>query len=276
MTESRGRMDGEILSYYDQFDEESRLTRGQGTLEFARMQELIERYLPPPPRAILDVGGGAGAYSCWLALKGYAVHLIDPVPRHVDQARKASASQPTYPLATIGEGDARSLGQEDESVDVVLLMGPMYHLTSREDRIKALREAHRVLRVGGQVFVKAINRFTSLINGLTHGFIDDSYFASTLQRDLGDGQHRNPKAKEDYFTTSFFHLPDELESEIGEAEFINQELLAVQGPGLLARDLKEIWPDTARREKLLELIRAVEKERTLLGVSYHFLVVAQK
>ena len=276
MTEPRGRIDDEILSFYDGFDEEGRLTRGQGTLEFARMQELLERFLPPPPKVVLGVGGGAGAYSCWLALRGYEVHLIDPVPRHVDLARKASASQPTHPIAAISLGDARSLGHQDESVDVVLLMGPLYHLTSREDRIKALRESHRVLKVGGQVFAKAINRFASLFSGLTHGLIDDPYFASMLQRDLGDGQHRNPDRKEDYFTTSFFHRPDELESEVGEAEFVVKELIAVQGPGLLATDLKERWPDAARRQRLLDLIRAVEKERTLLGVSYHFLVVAQK
>ena len=276
MTESRGRIGDEILSFYDQFDEESRLTQGQGALEFARMQELLERFLPPPPKVVLDVGGGAGAYSCWLALKGYEVHLIDPVPKHVDLARKASASQPSHPIATMSEGDAHSLGHQDESVDMVLLMGPLYHLTSREDRINALRESRRVLKVGGQLFAKAINRFASLFNGLTHGLIDDPYFALMLQRDLGDGQHRNPEGKEDYFTTSFFHRPEELESEVGEAGFIIKELIAVQGPGLLATDLKERWPDTARRQKLLDLIRAVEKERTLLGVSYHFLVAAQK
>ena len=89
--------EGKILSYYEQFDERSRLTKGAGLLEFFRMQEIIERFAAPPPGAVLDVGGGPGRYSCWLARLGYEVHLIDPVSKHLQQAREASASQPCHP-----------------------------------------------------------------------------------------------------------------------------------------------------------------------------------
>lgn len=90
----------EVLSYYEGFDEESRLTRGGGLLEFARMQELILRFLPSPPSVVLDVGGGPGRYSCWLARNGYEVHHVDPVQKHVEQAREASARQPDHPLTS--------------------------------------------------------------------------------------------------------------------------------------------------------------------------------
>ena len=134
---------GEVISYYEHFDEESRLTRGSGLLEFARMQELIRRFLPPPPGVVLDVGGGPGRYSCWLARSGYEVHHVDPVRKHVKQAREASARQPDHPLASATQGDARSLDHGECCADAVLLMGPLYHLPVRDDRLAALRETRR-------------------------------------------------------------------------------------------------------------------------------------
>ena len=270
------RAGGETGAYYGRSDEENRRTRGSGLLEFARIQDILHRFLPPPPKVVLDVGGGSGPYSCWLARDGYETHLVDPVPKHLDQAHRASTSQPAHPIASIREGDARSLDQDDESVDVVLLMGPLYHLTSREDRIKALGESNRVLRVGGLVVAKAINRFASLFDGLTSGHIDDPSFIPILEHDLDEGQHRNPEGHEDYFTTAFFHRPEELEAEVRDAGFTVKELVAVQGPSWLAKDFSERWSDSSKRAELLRLIRMVEGESSLLGVSQHFVVLGQK
>ena len=275
MAERRAKSDGsEILAYYERYDEASRLARGDGLLEYARMRELIQRFLPSPPGVILDVGGGPGRYSCWLAEVGYDVHLIDPAEIHVRQAREASESQPDQPLASVTRGDARSLYHGDTSVDAVLLMGPLYHLTARDDRLRALREAHRVLKSGGVLIAKAINRFASLLDGLTEGFVDDPAYDSILSRDLEDGQHRGHA--HDYFTTAFFHRPEELEAEVSEAGFVQQGLYSVQGPGQLATDLEERMSDPLKRAQLLDLIRSVEQEMTLLGVSSHLVVVATK
>src|ERR1700751_4472190 len=79
-----------ITRYYQEVAEEGRLTVGPSQLEFARTKEVVLRYLSPPPATILDVGGAAGAYALWLAEKGYQGHLIDPVPRLVDEARRRS------------------------------------------------------------------------------------------------------------------------------------------------------------------------------------------
>ena len=104
-----------MISYYERFDEAGRLGKGSGLLEFARMRELIQRFLPRPPRELLDVGGGPGRYSCWLAEIGYQVHLIDPVEKHGWQAREASESQPSRPLASVTRGDERLLNHGDAS-----------------------------------------------------------------------------------------------------------------------------------------------------------------
>ena len=264
----------EMISYYERFDEAGRLGKGGGLLEFARMRELILRFLPPAPIEVLDVGGGPGRYSCWLAEIGYQVHLIDPVEKHVWQAREASESQPDRPLASVTLGDARLLNHGDASADAVLLMGPLYHLTDRDDRLRALREAHRVLKPGGVLIAKAINRFASLLDGLTKGYIDDPAYVSILSRDLKEGQHRGNA--NDYFTTAFFHRPEELESEVREAGFSQRSLYSVKGPGEFAADLEERMSDPSKRAQLLDLIRSVEQEMILMGMSSHFVVVATK
>ena len=79
--------DRAIADYYERAPEESRLQQGPFQLEEARTRELIQRFAAPPPGTVVDVGGAAGAYALWLAEAGYAVHLLDAVPRLVAEAR---------------------------------------------------------------------------------------------------------------------------------------------------------------------------------------------
>jgi 2-polyprenyl-3-methyl-5-hydroxy-6-metoxy-1,4-benzoquinol methylase len=83
-------IDEEIVKHYNSYDESQRLTDGFGNLERERTRELIQRYLPTPPGTIMDIGGARGVYSFWLAGLGYSVHLVDIVPRHIEQAHKTS------------------------------------------------------------------------------------------------------------------------------------------------------------------------------------------
>ena len=134
------KLSSEILAYYRQAPERERLQVGVFRLEFLRTKEVIDRWLPKPPAIVLDVGGGPGAYASWLAGRGYEVHLLDPVPELVEQARQADRG-----ITSCGVGDARALNQKDQFADVVLLLGPLYHLIDASERQRALREAHRVL-----------------------------------------------------------------------------------------------------------------------------------
>jgi ubiquinone/menaquinone biosynthesis C-methylase UbiE len=142
-------LDPDIVLHYSQGVERDRLTTW-GRLEAEWTRVLLDRFLPPPPAVILDVGGAEGAYALPLARGGYSVHLIDPVPSHIEAARAASAAQPERPLAEAAIGDARSLEVSDDTVDAVLLLGPLYHLIDAVDRSTALFEAHRVLRPGAR------------------------------------------------------------------------------------------------------------------------------
>src|SRR5687768_13514877 len=130
-------IDPAILDYYGRVPEESRLQQGPFRLEDARTRELIERHAPAAPATVMDVGGAAGAYAFWLAERGYDVHLVDAVPRLVDEARKRNETADAK-LASIQTGDARRLPFEDKTADVVLMLGPLYHLVNADDRTQAL------------------------------------------------------------------------------------------------------------------------------------------
>jgi SAM-dependent methyltransferase len=269
---SQAMLDPEIRTHYDRGEEEQRLITGGQTLEFVRTQELLRRYLPAPPAAVLDVGGGPGVYAGWLAREGYAVRLVDPVPLHIERARATAAAQHDHPFS-VALGDARRLDETDAAYDAVLLMGPLYHLTERGERLVALGEARRVLRLGGRVLAVGISRFASLLDGLRRGTLSDPEFAGLVERDLREGHHRNPAPERhpEWFTTAFFHHPNELADEVAAAGLWLEALLGIEGPGWL---FEERWADRAQRPGMLDGARAVEQEPTLLGLSAHLLAVA--
>jgi ubiquinone/menaquinone biosynthesis C-methylase UbiE len=265
-----------ILDFYRDSDEASRLRSGWFQLEQERTRELILRRLPTAPATIIDAGGGAGVYACWLAALGYQVHLIDPVSKHVEQARAASDQQRDHPLMSAEVGDARHLPHADESVDAVLLLGPLYHLVQKEDRLACLREASRVLRPGGLLWGAGISHFASLFDSLSNGFFSDPAFAPIVERDLEDGQHRNPTSNPLYFTDAYFHRPGELSRELLAAGFQVLEIVAIEGPGWIARDFDRLWNDPVQKERLLSAVRKVEREPSILGATSHIMAIGRK
>ncbi len=273
--DQRGFLPDAAAAHYASGYEAERLMSGGSRIELARTQEIVLRHAPPPPAMIYDIGGGPGVYARWLAGRGYTVHLVDALPLHVEQARRASEERPGTPLASMSVGDARHLPFADASGDLALLLGPLYHLTERTDRVAALSEARRVLRPGGLVFAAAISRFAPMLDGMRQGFLADPAFVAIAERDVREGQHRNPTNHPGYFTTAYLHHPDELRAEVAEAGLIHMATLAVEGPAWLAQWVLDAWDDPTSRERVLAALRTIEAEPSLLGASAHLLAVAR-
>jgi SAM-dependent methyltransferase len=263
-----------VTGFYARGLERNRLGAGLGALEFARTQALLQRFLPPPPALIADIGGGPGRYAHWLVELGYRVHLVDPVPLHIEQALAGLKEDSTRLRAELGDG--RAVPMPDASADAVLLLGPLYHLPDRADRLQVLAEARRVCRPGGLIAAAAISRFASTLDGLRAGYLEDPAFAAVAARDRGDGRHFNPTGDPAYFTTAYFHRPEELTAELVAAGVTHLATLAIEGPGWLLPDLDARLADPLRRSALLAGVAALEAEPTLIGASAHLLGVARK
>jgi SAM-dependent methyltransferase len=262
----------EILAYYESNGERDRLAAGRQRIEFLRVRELLERFLPSPPATVMDVGGAAGRYSVPLATAGYQVRLVDPVPLLVAQAAEAARAA-GVPL-TAEVGDAQSLPAADDSADAVLLFGPLYHLTDSGDRVTALSEARRVTRPGGVVVAIGLSRYYPLFEELAAG--DPVRSAEENARFLADGQYRNQTGDVAGFTTSYFHRPEDLAAEVAAAGLSLDQIIGANGiVKLLLPDLPERLDDEARCEQVTGLLRLLETEPSLLGASQNLVAIAR-
>lgn len=266
-------MDRDVTRYYEEIENEfDRLDKGTARLEGERTREILREYLPPPPARILDAGGGPGTYAFWLAEQSYEVHLLDAVPRHIEQAKERDK---VGILKSAAVGDARTLDFETDSMDAVLLMGPLYHLPERPDRIAALEESRRVLKPGGVMFCATISRFASLLDGMKQGYLFNPEFSRIVLKDLNEGRHENPGMDPRYFTTACFHRPEEFEEEITDVGFDLVKTIGLEGPAWLLGDFDELWADEAKRKDLLTFLKRVESETSIIGVSAHILTVTK-
>ena len=262
----------DVVAHYTESREEDRLSTGLGALELVRTQEILRRHLPSPPARVLDVGGGTGVHANWLLADGYRVDLVDLAPRHVEEALIRLGGRGL----TAHTGDARRLAVRDDVYAVVLVLGPLYHLQAQADRVQVLREAGRVVRPGGIVAAAAISRFASLFDGLVREFLFEPAFRDVVQRDLRDGCHTNPERQPHWFTTAYFHRPEELAAEVSLAGLVPVETVGVEGlPGWLPH-LEPRWADDNDREVILAAAQLVEAEPSVLGLSAHLLAVAQR
>lgn len=143
------KTDQYLIDFYNQYDEDSRLAPRHGSVEFLTTMRYIEKYIRPGHR-VLEVGAGTGRYSHALAGRGYAVDAVELVEHNIEIFRQNT--RPGEPV-TITQGNAMDLSAfPDDAYDIVLLLGPLYHLYNAEDKRRALGEAIRVTKPGGLVF----------------------------------------------------------------------------------------------------------------------------
>ncbi len=257
----------ELGAHYSRGEERDRLAAGCGRLEFLRTTEILLRRLPPAPALVADIGGGPGRYALWLAGLGYRVEHRDLMPLHVRQLTEDAAGLSGLRTAV---GDARELDLEDASVDAVLLLGPLYHLRQRADRVRALGEARRVVRPGGPVFAAAISRWAPRLDGELRARLYEQF---PHFRELTPGVERTgvlPPLQPGSFC-GFCHRPQQLRGELLDAGLAVAALVSVEGPAFLLDDLAERLENPVARAVVLDTARAVEEVPELLGIGPHLL-----
>jgi ubiquinone/menaquinone biosynthesis C-methylase UbiE len=266
---------GKIKDYYALDIEAHRLDAEYFKLEGIRTKEIIERHLLKNNLEILDVGGGAGFYSFWLQRMGHQVTLLDLTPRNIELAQMYSESSGVK-LKSTKVGDACELPFPDNHFDVVLLLGPLYHLTDRKERVQAIAEAKRVLKPGGVLLAAVISRYASVFDGFQRDLVFDNQFFKLMTDDIATGVHRNETDKLDYFTTAYFHTPAEIQSEVIDSGIKFEKLIAIESFGWIVRKFKEKMMDPSYMDKLLSTIRSVEERQDLMAMSLHVMAVGQK
>ncbi len=261
----------EIKEFYEKGIETDRLEIGFGRLEKKRTEKILNQFLPKAPLTILDVGGGTGVYAFPLAKRGYSVYLIDPVPFHIEEAKKIAEKQKDFPLKGYIVGDARKIPMEDNNVDVVFFFGPLYHL-DLNDRKLALSEAYRVLKPEGMLFAVGISKFAPIGVAILKNKLKSPHICESIEENLKSGMLRWKS------TTFYCHTPDELKKEVEVAGFEDVNLLAIEGIGSWQKCILDgqYEKDEQLRKKLLYFIEKTEKEPSLLGLSNHIMAIGKK
>lgn len=264
----------DILAFYNASSEEQRLKQGLGPLEFLRNKELISRYLPAKGGVIADIGGGPGHYAAWLQQNGHLVTLIDPVKKHIQIAQKrASALKVPF---TANMGVASDTGLAENSCDVVILHGPLYHLQHRSDRLQALYETHRILKPGGFVLGFAISFTASTLAALQSGLIHQPEIISMCESELTTGIHNPPAAFPGMLSHAYYHRADELKDEFNSAGFTIDGIFAVEGSIWLDQQFFVSWSTSEKRSNLLKLLSLTEQNEQMLALSPHMMLAALK
>jgi SAM-dependent methyltransferase len=221
---------------------------------------------------VADIGGGPGRYSLWLASLGYQVVHRDLMPLHVRQLRQAAGGDPRIQSAV---ADARQLDLADRSAGAVLLLGPLYHLDQRRDRVQALTEAHRVVRPGGPVIAAAISRWAVRMDGILRARLYETVPAFEAEVSSIERTGLLPPFYQGSFC-AYLHRPGQLRAELTASGLRSVEVVSVEGPAFLLADLGARLADAESRRVVLETARALERVPELAGIGTHLIAAGRR
>lgn len=261
-----------IEQYYDfEFDEWDRL--GRHKIEFEMTKRMLNRFIPEKS-SILDVGGGPGRYSIYLAQKGHQVTLVDLCENLVQQAilhsKEAGVKLNACIQGNVLELNQLPLGTE---YDAVLCMGPMYHLLEKSERIDAMNQCLDLLKKGGILIVSFISAYAPIIACLRTNLADIGQLKKDFLGYLQDGRH-DSRAKQD-FTDAYFINPNYIEPFMSGFGLKTLGIHAVESLGILAEEKLMQLPEEDFQD-WLDVLETISVEPVQWGSCEHLLYIGRK
>ncbi len=252
--------------YYANYDEEGRLLTRYGRVEFETTMRYVHRYLREGMR-VIEIGAGTGRYSHALAQEGFAVDAVELVQHNIEQFKAHTAPGEQI---TITQGSACDLSAlPDDTYDVTLLLGPMYHLFTEEEKLLALSEAIRVTKKGGVVFAAYCMADPSI---LMHGFMKGN-----IRQLIGDGMVDPVTFKAYSHPWDLFELHRKEDIDALRSRFDVNQLHFVAADGY-ANHMRETLAhmDDETFEIYLRYHFATCERQDMIGLSHHTLDIFRK
>ena len=270
-----------VKNYYKHFDEKNRLRNdNSGKLEFLMTMRILEKNLAAlgdeSEVSVLDLGGGAGVYSFPLAKKGYKITLADLSETLLEQARKQKEEDKVENLISFDQVNATDLScYKDNSFDVVLLFGPLYHLTEKDEREKCVSEIRRVLKTGGKVFASFIPHLSGSI-ALVQRFCwsPDQVDINTLEECFNSGKFKNLSSNG--FQEGYYPASEEIEKLFVANGFEKQLLRSIRGFGYEKEDVIYKFKNKNVFSKILELIDSTAGDKSIIEMCGHAMYIGVK
>lgn len=254
----------ELIKYYNKFNEDKRLTRRHGKVEFITTLKYIHEYLKNMNNPkIIDIGAGTGKYSIKLADEGYDVTAVELIKHNLSYIKKNSTKVKAY------QGNAIDLKKfKDESFDLTLLFGPMYHLISDEEKIKALNEAKRITKKDGIIMVAYIMNDYCI---LTHGFKDNNIINS-IDENMIDKNFKCIKWDDNLYSVYRIEDINILNEKVG----LNRiKIITPDGPANYMRNILNKMDDKVF-DKFIEYHLSTCERMDMIGASAHTLDILKK
>jgi 2-polyprenyl-3-methyl-5-hydroxy-6-metoxy-1,4-benzoquinol methylase len=260
-----------VVDSYENYKEENRLTTNNSRrIEFLTTARIFEEYFPPKAK-MLDCAAGTGIYAFYFAEKGYNVTALDITPRHIEIISNELKSKPYTIQAAVN--DATDLSKfDDETFDIVLCMGPIYHLTNKSLRQKCLDECKRVLKTGGLVVVAYINRFYIMPNTAMRA---KEYLKLDFVKTIVETGTITHDDKNCFWTDSYYAIPEEMEQTLKDMSFTVIDHLSPDG----LSPLLSISIDSMSESEFktwCEYHYMVCREKRILGAGTHGLIIGRK
>lgn len=253
-----------LITYYNKFNEDKRLKTRHGQVEFITSIKYIEKYLKEfeNPK-IIDIGAGTGKYSIYLSDKGYDVTAVELIRHNLRLIEKNSKNVKAF------EGNAIDLSKfNNDTFDITILFGPMYHLISKEEKIKALEEAKRITKKNGYIFIQyCMNEYAVIM----HGFIDNNILDSINKNKIDSNFHVKSDNKDLYSYVRLEEI-DELN------KIMNLKRVNIINPDGPANYIRSSLNKLSEEEfKLfIEYNLSICERKELLGSGYHITDIVKK